>query len=148
MNKKHVILVFVFLFLDQVTKQLTFHFIPNNETVTVIYDMLYLTSVQNYGMGWGFFEHQHFFIVVVNCICIFILVLAYFFKIEKFRLQKPILFLFVGFVGNLIDRICYSYVQDFIGIQLLGLHFPIFNLADIAIAIGIVLVFKQWLQEL
>ena len=48
--------------------------------------------------------------------------------------------LFGGIIGNIIDRLIYGYVIDFIGIKIFSYNFPIFNIADTAIVIGAVII--------
>ena len=51
--------------------------------------------------------------------------------------------LFGGIVGNLLDRILYGYVRDFLSIYIFKYSFPVFNIADIGICIGIFLFYKK-----
>ena len=60
-------------------------------------------------------------------------------KITRFGL----VLVFCGMIGNLIDRVVFGYVRDFIDFIIFGYDFPIFNVADMAITIGIFLVILE-----
>lgn len=57
------------------------------------------------------------------------------------------IFLTGGIIGNLIDRIIYGYVVDYLRFIIFGYNFPIFNLADICITIGVILLIINMLRK-
>lgn len=98
------------------------------------------TYVQNDGAAWNILPGQMWLFYLISLIAI-IVCLYYLFKFKS----HPVLFdigialVLGGIVGNLIDRIHLKYVVDMIQVDFI--HFNIFNLADSAITVGIVLVF-------
>ena len=78
------------------------------------------------------------------------IVLGYFFEHSKpeDRLTRfGIIIILSGTLGNAIDRILYGYVRDFIDIMIFGYDFPIFNVADICICIGVLFIFIEIFEE-
>ncbi len=100
-----------------------------------------LTHVHNTGAAFGLFQHQSFTLTIVALIGIAVLLLftLLFFRHFPFldnRLGMPALGLVLGgTVGNLIDRLRFGYVTDFIDVGI----WPAFNIADSAITVGAIL---------
>lgn len=132
MNKQKLIIGLLVLIIDQVLKGII-------ETLTksyvIIDKVLSIKYVTNTGAAFSLFENN---IIVLILISLIILVLAYnlsfSFKSNKIN-NITFGLLYGGILGNLIDRVFYGYVRDFISIY----KFPIFNIADIAIVTGIIL---------
>ena len=82
--------------------------------------------------GW-----QRWFFIAFSIVVIIIII--YILKKENFSEYVPFSFVLAGAVGNLFDRIYYGYVIDFIEFYYKDLYWPIFNVADIAISVGIIL---------
>ncbi|MCL0091291.1 signal peptidase II [Dehalococcoidales bacterium] len=99
-----------------------------------------ITRVHNYGAAFGLFQDQTFTLIIVALVGISILLLYALFIYPRFsplhdRLGKLALGLILGgTVGNLIDRLHFGYVTDFISIGI----WPVFNLADSAIVVGVI----------
>jgi signal peptidase II len=132
MNKQKLIIGLLVLIIDQVLKGII-------ETLTksyvIIDKVLSIKYVTNTGASFSLFDNN---IIVLILISLVILVLVYnlsfSFKSNKIN-NITFGLLYGGILGNLIDRVFYGYVRDFISIY----KFPIFNIADIAIVTGIIL---------
>lgn len=146
MNKKTLITalaaIVLIIILDQGTKLWITEALPYSKTSpivhTVIGDFLYITHHHNYGASWGLFQGQTVFFIVVTLIALS--VFAFFAKDMAFK-EKPVYsvgltLLIAGTVGNFIDRILLGYVIDFIDTYIFGYDFPIFNIADMALTVG------------
>ncbi len=72
-------------------------------------------------------------------------IIYYFIKSESYQklTRFGLVLVFGGLIGNLIDRLAFGYVRDFIDFIIFGYNFPIFNVADMAITIGMALVILE-----
>jgi len=139
--KKTIYIISIISFiLDQLTKYLVINFISFNETITIIPKFFYLTYVKNTGGAFSILNNNTWFLLLIGLIFILFL-FNYIIKKEKFNsLEKIYLGLIIGgTLGNLIDRITYGSVIDYIGVIIGSYYFPVFNIADICIVIGAIL---------
>lgn len=119
--------------IDQVSKffaQLSLSFY---EPVVVIPHALILQLVHNYGAAYGILQNQRWLLIAIG-----FLVLGTIYKYRKDLVssawsQWGLTFLLIGSCGNIFDRVLRGYVVDFIYIYI----FPVFNVADVCIDIGI-----------
>ena len=136
--------IFVLLIiLDQATKILIAKIMFNNKFESIeILPFLNLTFVRNTGISFGLFSdggllNRYFFSALSMIIGTMLLIIALLNK-DRF-IQISLLFISGGAVGNAIDRIYFGGVIDFIDFFLYNLHWPAFNLADIFITFGVIL---------
>lgn len=117
----------------------------NGETVSAIPNIFNFTYVQNYGAAWSIFSGSKAFLIIISIL--FLILLAVFYVLENKRgplFQIGIGLLLGGAMGNLIDRISLGYVRDFIQFDFWK-SFPVFNIADAAITIGVVVLALHFL---
>lgn len=130
------------LSLDLVTKQIVLAQLHLHEPVALL-PFLNFTLVYNKGAAFGFLSsasgwQNAFFIVVALVACGVIL---YLLRQSRERIFSLALMLVLGgAIGNLVDRIVYGYVIDFIDVYYQSWHWPAFNVADSAITIGAILI--------
>jgi len=141
-NKINLIIVTIVIILDQISKYiitLNFDYFINKNIF--IFSINY---VRNYGAAFNIFEGNRVFLSSISIISSLILIYFIFFKGRLNLLDRYGLSLILaGSLGNGIDRIIKGYVIDFINLKLFD--FPIFNIADIAINIGsIILIFNYF----
>ncbi len=136
-NRKIIVLIIIgiiILILDQVSKILLIE-----KNITIIPNILNFTYTENTGAAFGIGSNNIFFIILINIIILGIIIK--FIKERKddidFKILIPLVLILSGGIGNLIDRIFRGYVVDFIDINLFD--FPNFNIADMSIVIGILL---------
>lgn len=120
--------------LDQVTKVI---FVNINKSI--IGDFLWFTSTTNDGAAFSSFEGGRWWFIAVSIPVIIILAYILFTgKISKNKLFRVSLAVMIGgIIGNLIDRIIFGYVRDFIYFKFI--HFAIFNFADSALTIACIM---------
>jgi len=137
--------------LDQWTKWLVVRYMELGENISLIDHLLSLHSHRNTGAAWGMFEGKmtFFYIITIVVVAGFI----YFFHKEgkKSRLLSVSLMLLIGgAIGNFIDRLLHEEVVDFIRIKIpiIQYNFPIFNVADMALTFGVLLLIVYiWTSE-
>ena len=129
--------------LDQITKfWITLH-IPLHYSISVVEGYFNLTHIRNPGVAFGLFarneyEYKVLFFVVISIIAIIAILTIYHQSPENKRAVKfGLILIFSGAVGNLIDRILYGEVIDFLDVFYEGFHWPAFNIADSCITIGV-----------
>ena len=132
--------VFIFLILlDLITK----FFIQNNlflnQSIQIneYFDLVY---VQNFGVSFGLFSgYVSHWILILIALIVVILIFYLFIKSDKQLEKLAYFFVIIGALSNIIDRLINSYVVDFILLHYENFYWPAFNLADIYITIGIIM---------
>lgn len=129
---------------DQITKIIVDHTLCLDGHYTIIENFLYFTYAHNYGAAWGIFQGRLDLFFIVSIIAT-IGIIYYFVQSEAYQklTRFGLVLVFSGMIGNLIDRIVLGYVRDFIDFIIFGYDFPIFNIADMAITVGIMLVILE-----
>lgn len=132
------------LLLDQITKLLVVKFMEYGESIPLIDGFLYLTSHRNEGAAWGMLQGRMWLFYIITLFVIVVLVMFYKREAHKSKLlQVSIIFLLAGAIGNFIDRLLFQKVVDFLDTIIFGYDFPIFNVADASLTIGVVLMLVQ-----
>jgi len=140
-SKKIIIIIILVTILDQLTKLLIRTNLNLLDTITIINNFLYITYTKNTGGAWSILENNQLFLILISFIFIIIIIINL--KEEHEKLTNLSLFSYSlilgGIIGNLIDRIFLKGVIDFLSFKIVNYYFPIFNIADIAIVIGVIL---------
>jgi len=146
MKRKYWVLIICFvsiLILDQYTKYEAQQKIPLYHTIKVIDGFFNLTHLRNTGGAFGVLAGKKegigslFFIAVSMAAVGVILYLFHKAKEHERTLSLSLCLVLSGAIGNLIDRIRYGEVVDFLDFHLFSYHWPAFNIADSTITIGI-----------
>ena len=126
--------------IDQVSKLAVRFYLEYGKPYQVLGDFFKLTYIENPGMAFGIrFGGQRFFTTFAILATVVILVYIFKAKSERFSLRFSLALILGGAIGNLIDRFLYGKVVDFLEFGIAGLRWPIFNIADTAVSIGMVL---------
>ena len=141
-----VVVMLVLLGLDQLTKYLAIINLKNHPAVVLWDGVLELNYLENRGSAFGMLQNQKFFILFIGVVFLAV-ILFFLFKLpeeKKFCAVHILLSAIVaGGVGNMIDRLRFDYVVDFISFVLI--HFPIFNVADCYIVVATIVLFLLFL---
>ena len=138
MKKKPYIIAFFFFIVDLLSKQLISHVMTVKDSFKVINKFFYITYVQNKGAAWNILEDQRILLLIISVIVLFLINKT----MNKEKLNNLECFsygmIIGGIVGNIFDRVFYGFVIDFLDFRIFGYNYPVFNLADSFIVIGII----------
>lgn len=133
--KKFLGISFIIFFVDRISKILVQNFI--SDKVYVIKDFFYLIYTKNIGAAFSMLEGKQIIFVLIGIIAS-IIIFLYVRKNNIKNIGYPLLL--GGILGNVLDRVIYGYVIDFIGFEIFNKSMPIFNIADTAIVIGAIII--------
>lgn len=143
----YYIVAAVMVAFDQWTKYATVANIPLHETVEFLPGILSFTYIQNDGAAWSILEGQMLFFYIITTIVLVVII----YHMQKYGHESRLLswaltFVLAGTLGNFIDRLRLQYVVDML--QLEFIEFPIFNVADSLLTIGmIILILYVFMDE-
>ncbi len=134
-----VIVAVVSFIADRIAKVLVQSSISVGERIGVIDDLLELRHVHNRGIAFGLFSGAGS-IVVVGTVLVGVLLFVFLLRVEPEDYLTIVggALITGGALGNLVDRVQYRYVIDFLHLEFVD--FPTFNVADVCITIGVALV--------
>ncbi len=141
------------LLIDQWTKGIVTRAFDVHQTRALIPGLFDITYVRNSGAAFGLFASVDSSVkaLLLNSVAVlvFLVVSAYALRSShrSIRLQLGFALILGGAVGNLLDRVRFGYVVDFLDLSISGHHWPAFNVADSAICIGVGLLFLDMLQN-
>lgn len=126
--------------LDQITKVLAQHMLYEVTTFPVIPNVLHFTYVENRGIAFGLFQNMNYIFLPLSILitigCFYFLNRAW--KKRKWFISWGIALIASGAIGNILDKVFRGFVVDFIQVKLID--FPVFNIADILVSVGTVMV--------
>ena len=129
------IIVLATLSLDQLSKFLITKNLFQNQSIPIIKGIFHITLVHNRGAAFGILKNQIPLFIITS---LFAIILIYF-NLKKNRQSKSysiaLSLILAGALGNLVDRLFFGYVIDFLDFRI----WPVFNVADSAITIGAIL---------
>ena len=156
----------IVIILDQATKAIVRTVFQLHESVPVLGNFLKLTFVENTGMAFGItFAKSGFFAVFAAIASLTILVYLYRMKGDKLPTRIALALILGGALGNLIDRVLYGKVVDFIDSDFFNIHlsakkilffnfpgyymdrWPVYNIADAAVTIGMIILIVMVILE-
>ena len=130
---------FAVLALDQLAKAWVRSAMSLNQTIPILGDVLRLTYIHNEGAAFGLSIGQHssnVFLALAGLASLLVLYLLLTAPRTERRQRVALALILGGALGNIIDRIRWSMVVDFIQVGVAGHYWPIFNVADSAVTIG------------
>ena len=135
-------------FLDQLSKFRILKILSVGQSIPLLPPVFHLTLVRNTGIAFGLFRNYPQFLFSIN-----VLILVVLFILIGLRLFKqPILRIGIGMIaggglGNLVDRLRFGTIVDFLDFHIGSFHWPVFNIADSAICIGTLLLLWALFQK-
>jgi len=139
-STKLLLLILFLLVADQISKVLVRRWLDPHEPIQLL-PFFRLEHVQNPGIAFGWLDGHSFLIAMVSFMIVVLLVIAALAVRNNSRLVWPMAFLVAGSAGNLIDRVANGSVTDFLHFE----YWPAFNLADMCIVFGVMLLLLQLL---
>jgi signal peptidase II len=146
-NRRIALTAIVILALDQLTKFLVMSRLQTGEEWVVIDGFFRFVHWGNTGAAWSMFHGNNELLAIVSLVAVLVLFLMRrHFEIHTLLGQCALGLMFGGIIGNLIDRLEYKHVVDFLRFYLKPrfgeeVGFPAFNIADSAICVGVGLLF-------
>jgi len=136
------------ILIDQVTKWMIVKEMYYGKSITVIENFLYITSHRNRGAAWGILQGQMWFFYLITVVVVVGLIIY----IQKLKKQDKwfgiaLALMLGGAIGNFIDRVVRKEVVDFVNTYIFTYDFPIFNVADSALVVGVIIMFIMTLFE-
>ena len=140
MKKKIYLGALFYTIIDQLIKYIINSNLLYNHDYAIINHFFYLTKIYNYGAAWNILNNQRFLLIIFTLVFLF-----YVNKhLENFKNNNYNLITFSlligGIIGNLIDRTIKGYVIDYLHCYPFGYNYPVFNIADMGIVIGVILI--------
>ena len=138
----YLFIICIFFILDQLSKfyiNLNFNKILNKDLL-----IFKIEFVRNYGAAFNILNGSRLFLTFISVISTIILSYFIFLSENKFVNKYGLSFILAGSIGNGIDRVLNGFVIDFIKIKFVD--FPIFNIADIAINVGVLLLIYSYFR--
>jgi len=148
---KYYFLSLILVIADQLTKMMVLGSLKLYESIEIT-SFFSLTHVHNYGAAFSFLADedgwQQYFLVSISMIASIAIILW----MKKTSINQPykliaLSLILSGAIGNLIDRAVFGFVIDFINLHYQDFYWPVFNVADMAITLGLILLllvdFKQ-----
>lgn len=135
----YIILIAVFVAVDQLTKYIIISNIEFGDRISLIDSFFYLTHWRNTGAAWGIMQNGRYVLIPIT-IVLSVLLVYFMFKSDKRFYRFSLSMILGGALGNLIDRIFRpDGVVDFLDFQFGSYHFPVFNAADCFVVVGTIL---------
>jgi len=137
-------LVFLVVILDQISKAFALRYLSTSPSIPIIPSVFHLTFVRNTGIAFGLFRDDNFVITAAIFVCVVLLmIISLRLRNAANGYQWAYGLVMGGALSNFIDRLRLGYVVDFLDFQI----WPVFNIADSCITVGILILMLFTLRE-
>ena len=146
MKKRIFIIAFILFIIDMITKIIVTSNMTVGSSINVISGFFSITYVENTGAAWGIFSNGTVLLGLLSVVFLIVFT-KYILDQKSISLFNSINYALIiaGVFGNMIDRFARGFVVDFLNFQIFSYDFPVFNVADIFIVVGIMLVVIDYL---
>ncbi|WP_173916545.1 signal peptidase II [Halobacillus sp. Marseille-Q1614] len=129
------------ILIDQLTKWIIVQQMELRESIPIIEGFFYITSHRNTGAAWGILAGQMWFFYIITVVVIGFLIyyMKQYAKASRF-VGVALALILAGAVGNFIDRLFRKEVVDFLDFYIGSYNYPIFNVADSSLVVGVICV--------
>ena len=152
-NKKEIIIILIvsiiIFLIDQISKFYITSTMSLTDTIHIIKNLFRITYVQNTGAAWSILSDSTFLLILITFLVLGMIIYVLL-KQKTIEKSEQLIYgsLIGGVLGNLIDRIRFGYVVDFLDFNFGSFYFPVFNLADTFIVLaGIILIIKLMKED-
>lgn len=136
----YYLIALIVIMIDQLSKYIVVKSMNLYESIPVIDGFFYITSHRNEGAAWGILQGQMmFFYIVTILFTLGIIIYMHKYARDHKGLSFALSFILGGAIGNFIDRLFRREVVDFLDFIIFKYDYPIFNLADSALVVGVIL---------
>lgn len=137
----YYIIAFIVVVIDQLSKWVIVKTMAYGDSITVIEDFFYITSHRNQGAAWGILQGQMGFFYIITAV----VVVGIIFYMQKYAKESKLLavslsLILGGALGNFMDRLFRQEVVDFFDFIIFNYNYPIFNVADSSLVVGVILI--------
>lgn len=143
-----IIISIILLCIDQISKLLIVNLLTKTNSIAIIKNFFYLTYINNDGAAFSILVGKRVLLILI-AVLVIVMLIRY---IKKNNIQNKLELVSIsliigGSLGNLIDRVVRGYVIDFLDFKIFNYNFPIFNLADTFIVIGVFLLLLKEIRK-
>jgi lipoprotein signal peptidase len=142
-----ILLIALLVAADQISKYLVAANLAGRN-IEIIHNFFYITYAENTGMAWSLLSGQQALFCLAAAAAIGVMIWYMIYKDPGKWTRVALAFMIAGAAGNLIDRLLLGHVRDFLHFYIFSYDFPIFNVADSALTIGVILlIIGSFLEE-
>ena len=139
-------LAFLIVAADQLVKFVMLKVLVYGSPVVIIKEFFSLTLVFNTGAAFGILRGWRSLFIFLPILTVVLIIILFFKSRNKKKLVVSLALILGGTIGNLVDRIRYGCVVDFLDLYFQKWHWPAFNIADICICLGVLLFLVRLLR--
>ncbi len=137
MLKKDLVFITILVVIDQLIKLLVVSYL---DTVEVIKNFFNLTYVKNFGISFSMFNNKGLLIILTSVVAMYIIYTLIKQASDDKILKIALLSMLAGAIGNFIDRVFRGFVVDYLAFSFGSYDFAVFNLADVLLVVGCIVV--------
>ncbi len=149
MKDKLYTITLIGIIIDQVTKYIVKANMHLLEKIIVIPNFFSISYVENSGAAFSILERDSYLLIFIS-LGVLLYLVNYINKEEKhlnLLYSTSLGMILGGIVGNLVDRILYHEVTDFLAFKIFNYNFPVFNFADVLIVVGVIILIVGFIKE-
>ena len=145
--KKVIAISSISFLIYRITKIILCAILKTGESIPIIKNFFSITLAKNTGVAFSLLEGKIDIVIIVTLIVLFLIIDMLRKNNIKENEKKYYALMIGGALGNLLDRIIYGYVIDFLDFKIINYNYPIFNIADSCIVIGMILLLINSIKE-